>query len=323
MSNKKHDHIYALFEELSGVKKYFYCGRTNNPSRRLKEHQYASKNGHELKYQHIRSLNGAPWDMEVLKIVPAVEYEGDYEDYYVIKLILEGHQLTNMKHGDAKQASPAELQEMMDGGVRTVEDVKAFRKEQARQKQLRMDERNEKAAAKAEALRLKIIRDEEDKKREAVAAIEKWERYEQSEALKLVKEAVWNAVPAPLKRITITKTSKTKVGLNKKGKGYFIRSIAYIPCGTSRETEPKWITIRFEPAGEKVSSFAKVVGQRDGSPAVVYGRKWDIEVINCVCGDYVVQEYWYTDKSGVDRMEWSFVASKNSYCDDVVEMNDE
>jgi hypothetical protein len=89
--------------------KPFYVGRTNEPPRRLREHNYEKKDGTELKYQYIRDLesNNIEWEMIILEEVgPDTEH---YEDFWVYKLIKEGYDLTNQKAGDARSIATETL----------------------------------------------------------------------------------------------------------------------------------------------------------------------------------------------------------------------
>jgi len=91
----------------------FYIGRTNDPIRRLKDHIYSSRKGHEDKYVAIRAFEqaGLEWTLEVIAEVelvldprtnkPADEQE-PYEEYYMMKALENGCQLTNMKMGDVE-----------------------------------------------------------------------------------------------------------------------------------------------------------------------------------------------------------------------------
>jgi hypothetical protein len=52
--------IYGLFTvKLDGSKSYFYVGRSTDVSRRMQEHGYAKRKGHEDKYERIRELEAA------------------------------------------------------------------------------------------------------------------------------------------------------------------------------------------------------------------------------------------------------------------------
>lgn len=80
----------------------FYVGRTENAQRRLNEHRYHSLTGDTLVYQFIREVltaNSITWDLH-----PVAEYTDDYvdqEDEHIMRLLVEGVRLKNMKKGDA------------------------------------------------------------------------------------------------------------------------------------------------------------------------------------------------------------------------------
>ena len=121
--------IYGLFTGAAdGANAYFYVGRSENVDRRLREHVYASRRGHEDKYVRIRELDaaGTPWDSEVIESLGADDYYPDAERWHVIRLTREGHILTNMRHGSA--AHLAELAEQVQARhIRNVADVRADR----------------------------------------------------------------------------------------------------------------------------------------------------------------------------------------------------
>jgi hypothetical protein len=123
------DYIYMLCNE-QGLP--FYVGRTNDPARRLGEHRRDSRTGHELKYQHIRSLEaaGQDWNMEILQECGADTEH--YEDFWVYTLIREGYNLTNMKMGDSvRAAEQAAVREMLGQG-RTFNTPQEFLAERER-----------------------------------------------------------------------------------------------------------------------------------------------------------------------------------------------
>lgn len=97
------NYIYGLHS--GSPKEYFYCGRTISMPRRLREHNYEKKNGTEAKYQFIRALESCKieWEMELLSIVTSEDEH--FEDWWVYKLICDGHPLQNQKMGDAIDAA--------------------------------------------------------------------------------------------------------------------------------------------------------------------------------------------------------------------------
>jgi hypothetical protein len=94
MTNK--EYIYAL----TYGDDVFYIGRTNNLERRMKEHRYSSKNGHEDKYCHIR-INGDKWSYLVLDECERIDDEC-FEQFWMLQFLKEGYTLTNMKMGDSE-----------------------------------------------------------------------------------------------------------------------------------------------------------------------------------------------------------------------------
>jgi hypothetical protein len=121
--------IYGLFTTaVDGTKAFFYVGRSENVGRRLREHLYASRDGHEDKYVRIRELDaaGTPWHIEVIESLDAADYYPDAERWHVIRLTRDGHSLTNMRHGSV--AHLAELAEQVHARqIRNVADVRADR----------------------------------------------------------------------------------------------------------------------------------------------------------------------------------------------------
>lgn len=95
------DYIYVLID--TSIDQYFYVGRSEDPKRRLQEHQYGARTyeeGDELKYFYASTLDslGIPWEMKiVMECGPDTKH---FEDYFVNKYRLEGHPLQNMKAGD-------------------------------------------------------------------------------------------------------------------------------------------------------------------------------------------------------------------------------
>lgn len=142
------EHIYALVHYIDGKKIYFYVGRsTREPLIRFREHQ-ANVNsvGHrEDVYEYIRqSVACTVFEQEILCYCED-DNENDYEDFYVIKLIQDGHILQNMKKGDAKRiALGNEAAVLKSSGVdiRSPRELHIYR-----------------AFQKSEALRLKVLAD--------------------------------------------------------------------------------------------------------------------------------------------------------------------
>lgn len=171
------DNIYALYHYLNGEGKkiYFYVGHTNNPERRFNEHRRNAGRTEDV-YKYIRSkVLCQIFEMEILCECKDEE-PTDYEDFYVIKLIREGHELQNMKHGDAKSyALNDEIADMTKNKI-TIESVKQLReyREGERARKLRdeevvtytiapgvMEAREKKAKKAKKAAELKYARDKE------------------------------------------------------------------------------------------------------------------------------------------------------------------
>lgn len=101
------EHIYALYHYLNGVdeKIYFYVGRSGREeSARFNEHRrnVRSNKHKEDVYNYIRkSCIAGIFEQEILCECDPKEVD-DYEDFYVVQLIMAGCNLQNMKHGDQK-----------------------------------------------------------------------------------------------------------------------------------------------------------------------------------------------------------------------------
>lgn len=104
---------------------------------RVREHANRTRSGHEDLYVHLRSLAraGVEWTYEELRTCDA-EYEADAERFEVVRLLRQGHDLCNMRFGDARQR--AELARLRDDpAVRSAADVRRVRLETAARDQLR------------------------------------------------------------------------------------------------------------------------------------------------------------------------------------------
>ena len=151
------EYIYALKELSNAEYPVFYVGRTSDMTRRLKEHQYASKTGTEAKYQYIRQLEaaGIKWEMVLLEEVG--EDTEHYEDYFVYLLSFDGHELCNMKMGDAKQQAEQDAIMNMRATGQFFSNAKDFLS--ARERAIKEEE----ARIKAAKLNAKIRSDETSK----------------------------------------------------------------------------------------------------------------------------------------------------------------
>lgn len=97
--------IYELRFNVDGNWYPFYVGRTTRPEQRFKEHQYAAKNADEqstLVYQFIKKELmplGIDFEMNELEQYEENDYI-DQEDEHIVRLLIEGAELKNMKKGD-------------------------------------------------------------------------------------------------------------------------------------------------------------------------------------------------------------------------------
>lgn len=327
--NRSQDHIYALFSQTDNTRSYFYIGRTESPSRRLKDHKYASKNGHESKYQHIRKLEslGIEWDMEVIKIVPPGEYEGDYERHYVIKYILDGHQLMNMKHGDAKKATIDELNVMIGAGVRTVDQVKQFRLKQEAAKNERKAAREQLKADRAAELRERVEREE-------ALRVAQERLLAERRALVEARTLAWDTVPDGLKKIVVRRIHRGEVKNDSNGNAYVNMTIEYTD-GTLRYSDaPSTLNDQLAALRATYSDRGRLAVKtirfsRSWLPISVdegirvYGWPWDQTVARLAINflrsqkseeEWVVMETSYQYQAR-EVPAWSFVATRDEYLD--------
>lgn len=133
----KQEHIYGLYWLWNDEKHYFYVGRSKrDPKERFTEHIRNSidLNHKEDVYQFIRAecmpCDVAIWYHDVICWCEDNRTE-DYEDFYVIQFIRDGHDLKNMKHGDQKKIA-ALLDEVNDLRVsntklESVNDLRVYR----------------------------------------------------------------------------------------------------------------------------------------------------------------------------------------------------
>jgi len=96
--------VYAFYYLEQGSKRYFYVGRSIDVLRRMGEHEYHKRRGHEDKYEFIREIEakGIDWSYDILQTCSDQEYLADAEQWHVIRLTREGHDLKNMRHGSAE-----------------------------------------------------------------------------------------------------------------------------------------------------------------------------------------------------------------------------
>lgn len=102
-------YIYALttesfkssedYYDRSPTTEYFYVGRTKNIEKRRSGHASNARTGSTYPYhEKIRQL-GENWDVKELASVPDDEIK-DHEEYFILKMTIEGHSLLNIKRGD-------------------------------------------------------------------------------------------------------------------------------------------------------------------------------------------------------------------------------
>ena len=116
--------LYTLDTAVPGGRNYFYVGISGDVVRRLREHRSLTDKGHEDKYAYMRQLKAAGIEVhtQALRDVPEGEYVPDSERWFVIKFIRDGHQLKNMRYGNA--AKQRELAEQVQSPrIRRLEDV--------------------------------------------------------------------------------------------------------------------------------------------------------------------------------------------------------
>jgi hypothetical protein len=98
-------YVYGLFTRSDNEeKRYFYVGKTRRAVElRAREHKYRVEKGHEDLYAFLRHLEaaGVRWEEEVLRECGGSEYVPDAERFEVIRLLRLGHDLRNMRYGDA------------------------------------------------------------------------------------------------------------------------------------------------------------------------------------------------------------------------------
>ena len=95
--------IYELRCNIEGEWYPFYVGRTSRPEIRVSEHQREARVGnHRLVYHFIRQLDAADvaWNMFTIKSY-GMEGASNLEDQHILKLVLDGVTLQNMKKGDS------------------------------------------------------------------------------------------------------------------------------------------------------------------------------------------------------------------------------
>lgn len=140
MSSPSRDYrIYALYLTTpDGSRQYFYVGKTRRAiAARVREHVNRTSRGHEDLYVHLRALAaaGADWACEELRVCDA-QYEPDVERFEVVRLLRLGHDLCNMRYGDAGHR--AELIRLRDDpAIRSAADVRRARLDATSRAELR------------------------------------------------------------------------------------------------------------------------------------------------------------------------------------------
>jgi len=133
------EYIYALYHYINGTKTYFYVGRSERTKGiRFEEHRAnVNRKSHtEDVYTYIREqVLCQIFEEEIL--CTCSDNANDYEDFYVIKLIRDGHNLQNMKHGDQKKiALLSEITELNNNSIviNSVSDLRRHRSAQTAKK---------------------------------------------------------------------------------------------------------------------------------------------------------------------------------------------
>jgi len=134
------DIIYRLFEldTRQNRKNIFYVGHTTQGiKKRFNQHKSNAFNENSRdystpKYEHIRTLKDKNWwfDIEVIEEVTEDTDITVSERWYVYKHILDGHKLTNAKHGDIR--SDQAYQEIAND--KNIHDRKNFEAEYIRRR---------------------------------------------------------------------------------------------------------------------------------------------------------------------------------------------
>jgi hypothetical protein len=144
--------IYSLYHEYNGTQIYFYVGRSSRElGIRYAEHQYAAKSKAKQfdtdVYNYIRANvthSGEKYEFtEKVLCWCDPKDDGnpnDYEDYWVIKMIMDGHPLQNEKHGDERRtALLKEAHDIKDSEI-TLNSVKKLREYRERATWVRSEE---------------------------------------------------------------------------------------------------------------------------------------------------------------------------------------
>ena len=116
--------IYALYLEIGSDRCYFYVGRTGNLIRRMNEHRLAAMTGTEDKYVFIREHKDLTWNYEVLHECVRTD-DSSFEEFYLIKLLREGWEMTNMKNADAFYEDY--VRSAVGSKINSVEELRKFR----------------------------------------------------------------------------------------------------------------------------------------------------------------------------------------------------
>lgn len=153
--------VYGLYFTYNDEKFYFYVGRSGRgvhrePGVRFKEHQYHATYDTTQVYTFIREQLNAynvDWYEDVLCWCSDDEATvNDTEMFWVIKMILDGHDLKNAKHGDAKKYVEAKAAISSGYTIESPKDVAGWRVFNAnRKRQLAEEIRAMAAGIKKEA----------------------------------------------------------------------------------------------------------------------------------------------------------------------------
>lgn len=133
--------VYGLYTtDDTGKRHYFYVGRTRRSVNvRVREHvQHAARSDVDLAiYLRYLKQQDTSWNHDLLREVRRDEYQQDAERWEVIRLLRLGHDLRNMRYGDATYRAELARQTEDAARIRSLADVTAARTASERMAALR------------------------------------------------------------------------------------------------------------------------------------------------------------------------------------------